>query len=152
MKTIVLAVAVLVVLPAVCQSQEQDSNSNSNSNTGSYLLEKCTQLVRLVDDNFDPKSEADVHAARWCLGYMDGFVDGISAVENYETFRSWQDLGKSHSGVCFPGASTIIQDVRTVVKYLQDHPEELHKDKGELTLKALQKAYPCKPAKDHPKE
>lgn len=44
---------------------------------------------------------------------------------------------------CFPKGATIIQAERIVIKYLDQHPEQLHLDFRGLVLDALKNAWPC---------
>ena len=44
---------------------------------------------------------------------------------------------------CPPDGTTNGQAVRIVVKYLRDHPEELHKHDSVLAFTALKAAFPC---------
>jgi hypothetical protein len=46
--------------------------------------------------------------------------------------------------VCPAKDSTYEQGTRVVVKYLQDHPEELHMKSSALVERALAKAFPCR--------
>ncbi len=45
--------------------------------------------------------------------------------------------------VCGTAEVTVIQAVRVVVTYLNDHPEERDEADTTLTLRALQRAFPC---------
>lgn len=133
MKTLVLAV--LVMLSAVCWSQEPKGDD------GNRLLKDCGDLLRHVDDNFSEKT--DSYNANWCLGYVQGFVESLDAVEMYETTTYEDYKAHRHTQICLPAESTIGQDIRVIVKFLQDHPETLHKNRKVLTYKALQQAFPC---------
>ena len=44
---------------------------------------------------------------------------------------------------CQPDGTTTGQAARIVVKYLRDHPEELHKHDSVLAFTALKAAFPC---------
>jgi hypothetical protein len=46
--------------------------------------------------------------------------------------------------ICTDGDVTMGQQIRVVVKYLEDHPEELNKLSAVLIEKSLSKAFPCK--------
>ena len=64
----------------------------------------------------------------WRDGYCTGLVYGISNASPH---------------VCPDEEVTTGQETRVVLKYLQDHPEELHLDNAVLVEKALEKAFPC---------
>lgn len=71
-------------------------------------------------------------------GYCLALVIGVNA--GYE-------MGKGVDGtishLCIPGEVTYGQMVRVVVKYLNDHPEELHHSSALLTVNALIGAFRC---------
>jgi hypothetical protein len=64
----------------------------------------------------------------WRDGYCTGLVNGVT---------------NASPRVCPDEAVTTGQTLRVVVKYLEDHPEELHLDNAVLVEKALAKAFPC---------
>lgn len=131
---------ILVLLVSACWAQ---TNTTPSRRDGNQLLQDCGSLIRHADADF--RSATDTYGAHWCLGYIDGFLEGFDAFalahgktyEEYETLRSIY--------VCFPSASTIGQDARVLVKWLNDHPERLHEDANLLTFTAFQSAYPCQP-------
>jgi anti-sigma regulatory factor (Ser/Thr protein kinase) len=46
---------------------------------------------------------------------------------------------------CVPDSGIpVIQAMRVVVKYLKEHPEQLHEDGMGLTVAALKDSFPCK--------
>ena len=97
--------------------------------------------MRAADTGFkDNPSNLD---SEWCLGYLRGFLAGFDAMAlaQSKAFGGYQALTKKY--VCFPEHSTIGQDARVLVKWLNDHPERLHEDGGWLTLAAFLDAYPC---------
>ena len=61
----------------------------------------------------------------FCLGIVKGVTD-------------------TSTKVCPPKEVNVGQNVRVVLKYSQDHPEELHVNQSPLIEKALSKAFPCK--------
>jgi hypothetical protein len=46
--------------------------------------------------------------------------------------------------ICPPSNATVAQYARITVKYLEEHPEQLHMDGVNLSIMALQTAFPCK--------
>jgi Rap1a immunity proteins len=44
---------------------------------------------------------------------------------------------------CLPDGTGSEQAIRIVVKYLNSHPEKLHKDAHILVVEALREAFPC---------
>jgi hypothetical protein len=47
--------------------------------------------------------------------------------------------------VCIPKAATMGQRVAVVVKYIDEHPEDLHLEFWSLAREALRASWPCKP-------
>jgi hypothetical protein len=47
--------------------------------------------------------------------------------------------------LCRPDGVTMGQEVAVVVKYIDEHPEDLHLEFLLLASEALAKAWPCKP-------
>ena len=45
--------------------------------------------------------------------------------------------------VCLPNGMTLGQGLKVLVKYMDDHPEELHEKTAELAARAFVKAWPC---------
>ena len=63
-------------------------------------------------------------------GYFDGYVLGV--------------LDLNQDRVCIAERVEMGEVLRVVLKYLQDHPEELHLRASDLVLKAIHTAWPCK--------
>ena len=51
---------------------------------------------------------------------------------------------KAYVPACIPEEATNFELARVVVKYLNDHPNQLHKSYRLLVMLALEDAYPCK--------
>jgi len=69
-----------------------------------------------------------------CAGYIMGIVD---------LYRSLVVLGHTQRLWCHPEKVHSNQLVRIVTKYLQEHPEDLHRPASTLVVNALIKAFPC---------
>lgn len=92
---------------------------------GNWLLGSCQLTVKSMDD--PSLSENTLEAYR--DGFCRGLIDGVS---------------HASPKVCPNEEVTHGQETRVVLKYLQDHPEELHLVNAVLVDKALSKAFPCK--------
>jgi hypothetical protein len=78
-------------------------------------------------------------ASRDSNRYVSGACTGV--VETLIYFGLWL---RPEYGICIEaGVNPRQQGVRVVVKYLRDHPEQLHKNFKELAHTALMKAWPC---------
>jgi len=89
--------------------------------TGSDLLSNC-------------ESEANVHRTA-CLGYVWGVVD---------TYQTVMKHGFMPATICIPNQVTVGQQTEVVVKYLNEHPEDLHYRATGEVYSAIKEAYPCK--------
>ena len=100
---------------------------------GNRLLERCQHLVRLLDANpTDPTSPQEFPIG-WCTGYVEAISHMLIAYK--------ASLGHI---VCIPsGVMSNKQFARITVRYLTEHPEELHEIDLLLILRALQQAFPC---------
>ena len=65
----------------------------------------------------------------WRDGFCAGIVHGVASVSRV---------------VCERENVTHGQEVRVVLRFLQDHPEKLNMDGAVLVEMALAKAFPCK--------
>jgi hypothetical protein len=108
--------------------------------SGNDVLSNCQTAVRLSDNNGAPAGE--YHDAGWCMGWV------TSALQLTKLHNEWTDFVKQKPTLlqfCVPDPGIpVIQAVRVVVKYLRDHPEQLHEDGMGLTVAALKNSFPCK--------
>ena len=68
------------------------------------------------------------------LGYFAGWMDATSY---------WSILGPLSQIFCLPQHVTVGQMRMVFLKYMADHPEQLHIDRAKMTALALQLAFPC---------
>ena len=96
---------------------------------GNHLLQKCkaTELKHTT-----PSEDID-----W--GYCMGTVHGVGS-----TIRDLGSFLPPNLRICIPDGVTTGQNVKVVLKYLKDNPEQLHRDDTVLIHFALRKAFPCK--------
>ena|ERR1700733_4824606 len=126
----------LIVLTALFCSMFSAS-TNAQTTTGADIIAKCKQAAADAD-NLKPDT-----VNRFDAGFCAGFMSGVN-----EDQLMWQASDKMDHrdhilSYCFPDASTNGQMLRVFVKYLDDHPEELHESAAFLYLKAMHKAFPC---------
>lgn len=84
-----------------------------------------------------------------CISYVMGFVDAVMFYEVMHQVEKETAAGHTVAtrplhghAICLSGKS-YKQDLRVIVKYLRDHPADLHKPLGYLGAKALLEAFPC---------
>jgi hypothetical protein len=122
-KMIVLLVVGLFTVPSWCIAQNRDGNK---------LLESCEAAIatqQLAD-------ASQMFGAGFCLGLMQG----IGRMNDFYEAASLNGTAL----FCRPPGANNGQSARIVLKYLRDHPEELHKEDFVLTVAALRDAFPCK--------
>jgi hypothetical protein len=82
--------------------------------TGSMLLDYCQKTDSPASQTF-------------CSGYVAGISDALD----------------DHF-FCGPSEGQLSQSKKVVIKYLNEHPEILHKSASGLAIDALKAAFPCK--------
>lgn len=103
----------------------------SASDDGNELLAQCNAAV-----DRDTSNAEKILSGGFCVG----FVQGITQMNQYYEMHSRKD-----AVFCTPqGGITNEKAERIVLKYLNEHPEELHEHKIILAIKAFVKALPCK--------
>jgi len=109
------------------------------SQSGEELLRNCEKGVA---QGTNPTVQDVV-----CVTYLKGFIAGLTVTQlAYNApFNGAAPLA-SMSFVCLPKEGISSEQARRiVVKYLHDHPEELHENQQLLILTALVTAFPpCK--------
>jgi hypothetical protein len=116
--TKILSVSVfMLVSVGVCSPQDMTR--------GNWLLTSCQIAVKAHDDPSFTANKMESFQNGYCLGIIQGVTDAS------------QD-------VCPGEHVTYVQITRVVLKYLQDHPEQLDQHGSTLVYRALVKAFPCK--------
>jgi hypothetical protein len=122
-RAIGLCVAVFIAF-SVGSSGGSPSPQGQDVMSGNWLLVSCQVSVRSMDDTASRGNTLDSYREGFCNGLVEGVSDASSKVCRKEEVTNGQEL-------------------RVVLKYLQDHPEELHLRNSALVEKALVKAFPC---------
>jgi hypothetical protein len=105
------------------------------ANDGNYLLANCTIAKKYIDGE-TTETGGDTFRFGMCLGVVEGARNMMMLMESV--------LDKSRR-TCFPeNGIKNDQAVRIVLKYLNDHPAELHQDQTYLTFMAMRNAFHCK--------
>jgi hypothetical protein len=124
-----LVLPVLTVLLSCCWTLPAFADGNQ-------LLEDCQESIHLADGG---KVRSYLEAGR-CNGIIQGTID---ALELAQEFYSDQAKMKLPPVLCFPAQPVPrIQGIRIVVKYLKDHPGDLHLNDSTLVTVALIGAFP----------
>ena len=100
--------------------------------TGNKLLDACTNTeVVMKEQTDDPIVQGK---AALCIGFVKGVTDA------HTTFVDWEYMKPNW---CLPPDVVAGQPVRTVTKYMQEHPQYLHRTASDLVAIALYLAFPC---------
>lgn len=91
------------------------------------LLWKCNGTA--------PSEAAALVGFAHCAGYVDGFIDSYRVSTLYY---------RQPDAFCLPaGGISIDQAIRVVVRYLEEHPKELHESARSSVFLSLRTAFPC---------
>lgn len=102
-----------------------------------YKAEVLVGVCKAVENvNIDGKTVPlkDAMAVGTCLGFISGVAD-LNTMD--------LDILKTHHAWCVPDGVTTTQLAKVVVKYGNDHPEELHFPAVVVVAGALVGAFPC---------
>ena len=102
---------------------------------GNVLLRGCNSLLRASEGDVSHRDAGEY----FCLGLVLGIDDTI-VVQNAKA----GNVLDARALFCSPARGKIVQSIRVVVKYLNDHPERLNERSSALAIEALMKAFPCK--------
>jgi hypothetical protein len=155
MKILAGLVLLCVAIPAHAQQREPLPSD------GNGLLEACNIVIQSIDNpaavsSLSPTAfDKAMMKYGWCIGYLNAIQDvtaqrkiqlGIAVmmgVAKNATEKDKQDVFQLLRGPCLPERSSALQLARVVVKWLQNHPEQLHEHPGGLVYTALNDAFPC---------
>ncbi|HEY1137420.1 MAG TPA: Rap1a/Tai family immunity protein [Xanthomonadaceae bacterium] len=120
--------ALLATLPLVTRAGSDDGNQ---------LLSDCKMMLRIADGEALGKETLDnIHRASSCVGRMQGIITTSTMYE--ASGRLKERL------ICLPPEGMNNgQAGRVVVKYLESHPDKLHKNGTMLAFFAIVEAFPC---------
>jgi len=101
---------------------------------GKMLLENCKEAVKYIENKND--SSINHSAVNFCIGYISGVNDlHTKFIDSVATFEP--------PIYCTPANTQIEEMIKIVVKFLEQHPQDLTYQGAELTVSALRDAYPC---------
>jgi hypothetical protein len=105
---------------------------------GNDLLHKCNNVIKIYEDGIEESeiTTTMLSDASFCNGMMQGITNTIIF---FDTFQVTQSI------VCLPenGISNG-RAAKVVIKYLKEHPEQLHVADSGLAFLAMMDAFPCK--------
>ncbi len=102
----------------------------------SELASKCRVSINITDGVIPAVSALQFQSGAFCDGYFLGFASGIQIMKYMNDSMT--------SRVCLPGNSEVGQWERVFLKYIDQHPEELHLPMTIVVWSSLAEAFPCK--------
>jgi len=130
----------LTVSAASANAQVSEANVSSRLGTAERLVAACKKV-----ENLDANNMAAPSKEHYDIGLCSGFIMGVIDAETYraEVFRSFGQKDV-HPAECIPNAATVTQLAKVIVKYGEDHPNELHTAAIDFVHGALMSNFPCK--------
>lgn len=99
---------------------------------GSDLVDQCNAYIR-----FTTSGSGDVFKAGQCLGYIDGFGDGIDSIAPLPPSVNWRGRGW-----CYTNASNDTL-IKVYLAFMEKNPKYLDYKRSTTLRMALHDAYPC---------
>jgi hypothetical protein len=135
-ETILILIVAMIVFPALSYGE-----ASSDPDSGNDLLKACEALIEGPESisNSSLQAKIDwVSESEFCYGYIRGMVEWNGYYEKYlenVIFKPIFCIGDNQV--------EIIQLVQIAIKYMNDHPDELHKKGLTILESAFSQAFPC---------
>jgi len=124
---------IILLLPSV-------SFAETSVDDGNALLKNCNTALNALDGKISATKGEAAFCAGICFGKIGGVVDAGKIINVFAESR-----GRNKQDVyCVPDDISTAQATRVVVKYLEEHSEDLHLRDTALIVTALKEAFPCK--------
>jgi len=125
--TLLLSILVLIFLnsPALLVFSWASPSSLGFSLSGHELQSHCVYNLKT-----NKKSITDYQESSACMFFVRGVINTSAYT--------------GHINFCTGEGVTMGQTIRVVMKYMDDHPEQLHFEAVQIVKIALEKAFPCK--------
>ena len=131
-----LAVFLGAVLPMGCWAQSPEPVITLYGGTGGELVNWCAAVPRM-STQAGQASANDAAAVSYCFGYLLGIVDTHTA---FQAFSPMSDEDR----YCIPTSASRERLAAIIIKYGQDHPEELKEPALLFISNAFHSAFPCR--------
>ena len=116
------------------------ATAGSLEESGNDFVRICAIVNRVDQVDHGHLSEQEMVDAGTCVGYLMGLTDGVGMQHMFS--KAYGD--KSDAVYCFPDEGIpLVQQLRIVLKYINDNPERAHLRTGTLAAEAFHKAFPC---------
>lgn len=112
--------------------------------TGTTLLNDCEVAIKLHDNKEAKATTVDYMKSSACISYISGADDMHNFIGYMLAVLGDQKDLKKYYLYCLPPDFAVGQGIRIIVKYLKEHPEELHYPAAFLIANIFKINYPCK--------
>lgn len=110
---------------------------------GNTLLSQCQRAMQLHGKGLNVKNAPEVIDAGVCIGKVIGVFSNMLLIETTKEMHVVVK-GKEFPLVCYSNDSLNQEQlVRVLVKYLEEHSEDLHLHESALMWNAFMESYPC---------
>ena len=79
----------------------------------------------------------------YCLGYITGATQALSTASSRPAEKQSPSASNPPGRFCLPQGVSNVQTMQAVIRYMDEHPEQLRLSAETLVAYALQAAYPC---------
>lgn len=148
-KPIVIYPGIILLLLSATLPAQGDLQTISN---GRSLVISCQHALEVLDRNLDP-IPADIQTNAFiCFSYISGVMGGARYMESLAELRYAQGTSELKEKVapfrksCIDWNLRYQEAAKIVVSFARKHPDELGQDAHGLVLRALNHAFPCRPA------
>ena len=112
------------------------NNQDAFTASGNAFVRVCSVVDKQTGTNDDSNNLA------LCMGYVQGFADGVTLGVKYSNALSSKD---AKPVFCVPDDVTTSQLIRVALKYIRDNPADAHHSTASLLMAAIGTNFPCKP-------
>ena len=120
-----MMIAGFFLLLPISSAADDEQHSDGNA-----LLADCGDAL---------KGKLSSATAFFKAGFCQGHIIGISSYNEY-----LNAVDAKRRVFCVPGSVTLNQNIRVVMKYLNEHPERLHFPDTLLIIEAFRESFPCR--------
>lgn len=117
---------------------------SSQVDTGLDLLKACKNAISVFEHRASNIDIIEVSmGSSFCVGYIRGVSD-TTKISYFGIMGKNGDLVAPFHYFCTPNEVGTEQEIRIVIKYLENHPEKLNQPMLYIIINALSAAFPCK--------
>jgi|SRR5271165_6558004 len=134
-------VLLMILCSSLGQGRQGEANINFRAGFGEQLVTSCRAIAEVTNSvgRSMPTTDLmeDFHKAGTCMGFIQGVIDYDTIVT---TDKNGHPTGRHF---CVPAEASETQLAKVVVKYGDDHPQQLHLPAAMIVLLAMKDAFPC---------